>query len=245
MQIPLLVAVEAAGEQHIDFAAEQGAKQGGGIAEGDQAQAPVGGGHPPVARKGQQALLLGGEGGQPVGPGADEAVPQGAAAMGPVSPGRNGREVDRTEHGRQGGAGALQPQFQFKRTAGRHGGHPPIEQVADLGQGEEALEAEHHGGRIEAAAVLEAHVLAQGDAGDQAAAAEPRQGGGQARLNATRSIAGIEGIAQGAEQLAAGKAGDIDRIDRFEAAAAGHHQLASGMGGLAAGQKGHGQGQAG
>jgi len=164
--------------------------------------------------------------------------------MVPVGLGRDGRQVDRTEHGRQGGAGALEPQFQFERPACRHGCHPPIEQVADLGQGEEALEAEHHGGRIEAAAVLEAHVLAQGDVGDQAAPAKSRQGRGQARLDAAGSIAGIEGIAQGAEQLGAGEGGDIHRIDRFEAAAAGHHQLASGMGRLAAGQQGHGQSQA-
>ena len=164
--------------------------------------------------------------------------------MGPVGPGRNRREVDRTEHGRQGGAGALQPQFQFERPARRHGRHPPLEQVADLGSGQEALEAKHHGGGIEAAAVLEAHVLAQGDAGHQAAFAEPRQGGGQARLDAARGIAGIEGIAEGAEQLGAGEARDIHRINRFEAAAAGHHQLAWGRGGLAAAQQGHGQGHA-
>ena len=65
---------------------------------------------------------------------------------------------------------------------------------------------------------MEAHPLAQGDASAQAVGAELRQCRRQPWFELPLPIGGVQGIANGAQELGSGQKIDIDRIDGIEAA---------------------------
>ena len=157
----LLVDLQAGGEQHVHFAALQGAEQGGGITEGHEVDAAVGGSGPPVAGEGLQPLLLVGKEAEPVGPCADEAVVEEALAVIAVGAGREGREVDGAEQLCQGAEGALEGQLERVGPHGPHPAHPIPQQITELADRQEALQGEHHGRSVEGRAVVEEHALAQ------------------------------------------------------------------------------------
>ena len=87
MQGLLVVDLKAAGQQHVHLAAAQGPQQGGGVAEGHQVDAAIGGAGSPVAGEGGEPLLLAVEEAEAVGAGAHEAVVEGLLGVGAVGGG--------------------------------------------------------------------------------------------------------------------------------------------------------------
>ena len=160
VQGSLLVNLQAGGEQHVHFATGQGAIEGCGIAEGHQVDPTMGRPAAPVARKRLESLLLIAEEAEAIGPGADEAVVEEAAAMEAVGRGRQRGEVHRAQQGSHGAERALEPEFKAVGAWGAHALNPVAQQVAQFPDGQEPLQGEHHGGRIEGRAVVEAHALA-------------------------------------------------------------------------------------
>ena len=74
---------------------------------------------------------------------------------------------------------------------------------------------------------------------DAAIGGELGQGRGQTWQGAAAGITGVEGIANGAQQLGAGEGGYIHRINRVQAALVGHHQLTLWLGRQASDQRQH------
>ena len=235
-----MVELQAVGEQHIHLPTAQGAEEGRGIAVADQHQAPIGGGGAPVVGEGNQAQLLAAKEGQPVGSGADEALGQGLVSKRAVGGGRDRGEHDRAEQPRQGGEGPFEGQLKGVGVAGPQAADAVAELIAEGADLQEALEGKHHRRRVEGGAVVEAHAPAQGDAGAQTIGAELGQAGGQAGLDASIGGDGVEGIAEGAEQLLLADAGGLGWIEGDDAALGGHDQRARRPAGLT-GAEGQGQ----
>jgi hypothetical protein len=238
----LVVDLDATGEQHVHLAAAQGAQQGGGVAEGHQVDTAVGGAGSPVLLERGEPLLLAVEESEAIGPGAHEAVVEGFVGVGSVGGGGDGGEEDGREQAAQGAEGGLELQFDLMAAGGAHRLHAVAELVAEGADRHEALQREHHGGRIKRAAVVELHAFAQRDAGPQPIGAQHRWPAGQPRLD--RPIGGdrIKGIPQGAEHLHLAGARGLGGIEGIDAGLAGHDQGAGGMG---RGAGGGGEGQQG
>ena len=171
--------------------------------------------------------------GQAIGPGADKTLVEGFIAVVLVGGGGDGGEEDGRQQARQGGEGTLEAEFHF---VGPHGPHRlnPIGQLEAQGAGlDETLQRKHQGIRIEAAAVMEQDVLAQGDAGPQAIGTELGQGGGQARFDAAIGFDRIKRIAQGRQGLHHAHPRGLDRIQRIDAAGLADDQAAGRPGRLA------------
>jgi hypothetical protein len=238
----LMVFMQAGGEQYIHLTAAHGAVEGGGVTQADQVDAAIARPGSPVVGKGFKPLLLVAEGGETVGARAHEAIGQGLVGIQAVGGGRDRGEVDRAEQFGQHGGGPLEAQFQLVAAAGAHAGDAVVEQVAEGADRQEALQAEHHGRRIEGGAVVETHPLAQGNAHREAIAAHLGQGGGQGWLQLAVGAEPVEGITEGAEQLGGAEGGGPHRIHRAHTGAGRHHQAIAAALGLAAVQQGQEQG---
>ncbi len=236
-----MVDLQAGAEQQVHLAAAQGPEQGGGVAQGDQVDAPVGRAPAPVPGPGCQALLLPAEEGQDVGARAHEAVVQGLVPVLPVGGGGDRGQEDGAEQARQGAEGALQHQLDLVGSGDPHALDPFAQLVAEGADRHEAPQGERHGGGIEAGAVVEQHPSAQGDAGPQPIGAQHRQGRGQPRLDAAAGVDGIEGVPQAAEHLHHPDPGGLDRIEGIDAALGGHDQGVAPPGVPAARQQWQGQ----
>ena len=245
VQGPLLVGVQAGGQQYVYIAATQGAVQPSGGAHAHQGEAVVAGPLPPVALEGFEPLQLRTVEAQPVGPGTHKAASEIAALVVAVGRGRHRREVYRAEQGRQGGVGPAQVQPQPVGTEHPHRLDAIAHHIAEFADGEEAPQAEGHGFGIKAAAVVEAHPLAQGNLRPQAIGTEAGQGCGQPWFDLALGVDPIKGVAQGAQQLQPANSGGLGRISGVDVAGGGHHQRGAGATAVAAAAEAKGDQNAG